>query len=171
MVNMNRTNNNINFNWNFKNNNNNIISNTMNNIKVINNMNVENENNPKNNYNNRGNNSNNNLNNVYSNNNKEKVNKSNNITNFQNPQSNTLNKNINNLIFLTFTFKKYNKQIFIDVLEDLLFSQVIKELEDKYNWLKKINNKLYYFEGNKLDKSKSIKDLGIKDNSDITIII
>jgi len=171
MVNMNRTNNNINFNWNSKNNNNNIISNTMNNIKIINNMNVGNQNNPKNNYNNPGNNSNNNINNVYSNNNKEKVNKSNNITNFQNPQSNTLNKNINNLIFLTFTFKKYNKQIFIDVLEDLLFSQVIKELEDKYNWLKKINNKLYYFEGNKLDKSKSIKDLGIKDNSDITIII
>jgi hypothetical protein len=150
-----------------------MISNPMNNIQVINNMNLGNGNNPKINHNNPSNNSNNNINNVNSNNNNMQIAyKSNNMTNIKNPQNNTLNKNNNNnMIFLTFTFKKYNKQIFIDVLENILFSQVIKELEDKYNWLKKIKNKLYYLDGNELDKNKYIKDLGIKDNSDITVII
>jgi len=171
MVNM--ANNNINYNWN-NNNNNHMINNITNNIHVINNMNGGNIINANNNSNNPGNNINNNKNNEsgHNNHNKQITNKSNN--NNQNHQSKNLinkNNNNNNLIFLTFTFKKYNKQIFIDVLDNILFSQVIKELQDKYAWLKKIKKKLYYFEGIELNGNKNIKEYGIKDNSDITVII
>jgi len=168
--------NNINYNWN-NNNNNHMINNITNNIHVINNMNGGNIINTNNNSNNPCNNTNNNKNNEsgHNNHNNQITNNSNNNNpNNQNLQSKNLNNknnNNNNLIFLTFTFQKYNKQIFIDVLDNILFSQVIKELQDKYAWLKKIKKKLYYFEGIELNENKNIKEYGIKDNSDITVII
>jgi len=173
MINMANTN--INYNWN--NNNNHMINSITNNIHVINNMNGGNIFNANNNSNNPGNNTNNNNNNEsgHNNHNKQITNKSNNNNpnnqNLQSKNHNNKKNNNNNLIFLTFTFKKYNKQIFIDVLDNILFSQVIKELEDKYAWLKKIKKKLYYFEGIELNENKNIKEYGIKDNSDITVII
>ena len=72
-------------------------------------------------------------------------------------------------IFLTFTFKKRNEQVYIDVNGDEIFSDVIKKLEMKYQWMKDIPDKTYLYKNKKLDIKKSINNLGLKNNYDITV--
>ena len=166
MNNMNNNMNNINNNnMNIMNNNMNMTNNNMNNInnnnmKIMNN-NINNMNN--NNYiqNNNINSNQNNMKNNVSFNNKSNINNQ----NYQNTETN------NGYIFVTFTFKKYNKQIFLDFYKNMLFKDVIIQLEEKYSWLKSIKNKYYYFKDKKIDINKTVKNLNIKDNSDIIIQI
>ena len=196
-INNNNMNNNMNnFNINNNNmNNNNMNNNNMNNINMNNNMN--NFNNNQNIFMNNMNNNMNNVNqmNNFNNNNQminmNQMNNNNNNFNFQNlfnqfnMLSNNLNNNNNNInnnnnpkpkrpqlsgktIFITFTFQKEGKQIFIDSNENEKFFTVKKDLEEKYEWLKTMDIK-YYFKNNEITGDKSLKDLGIKDNSDITI--
>jgi bacterioferritin (cytochrome b1) len=76
------------------------------------------------------------------------------------------------IVFLTFTFEKYQKNIFIDVNGNDKFEEVIKKLEEKYSWLTTIKNKIYIY-GNAEIKNynMTLNELGIVDNSDIKVII
>jgi len=77
-----------------------------------------------------------------------------------------------NSVFITFTYEPNNKQVFIDSKDNETFLDVINLLENKYNWLKKIPNKYFFYENNEIQRNQMnirIKDLGIKDNSSIII--
>lgn len=81
-----------------------------------------------------------------------------------------------NLIFVTFTFKKNKKQIYIDVSRYETFAKAIFILENKYEWLKALPQRNYSINSNnekpisEKDYHKTLKDLGIDENSDIYII-
>lgn len=83
-----------------------------------------------------------------------------------------------NLIFVTFTFKKNKKQIYIDVSPDNTFAEAIFILENKYEWLKALPQRNYSININsnneklisEKDYNKTLKDLGIGEDSDIYII-
>ena len=117
----------------------------------------------------------NNMNNVAMNNmNNMGMNINNKNAQMMNNNGNMNNKttNVNKTIFLTFTFEAYNKQIFIDVDENEIFQNLIKELEDKYNWLKSIKNRSYFYQSQQIKNlNLSIKELNIPDNSNIIIKI
>jgi hypothetical protein len=85
-------------------------------------------------------------------------------------ESNTkLNEQV---VFLTFTFEKYNKNIFIDVDRNDEFKEVIKKLEEKYSWLTTITNKLYIYDKKQIGNfNLTINELGMVDGSDIKVII
>ena len=116
-----------------------------------------------------------------------------NINNFNNMKNNTcINNNFNfpfmnennnsdrennqekeELIFVTFTFKKNKKQIYIDVDKNETFRGALIILEDKYEWLKTIPNIRYTF-NNKIirtsDYGKKLCQLGIDEYSDIFML-
>ena len=164
-INYNMSNNINNNNWNL-NNNNNINCNMSNNMEN-NNWNMNNNiilNNINNNYdiginNNLNNNMFNSMNNLSS------------MNNFNNNVQSPQNYNSDNTIFVTFTFKKNKKQIYVDVNENETFANALKELEDKYNWMKSISNKTFVFNNKKITNyNKTLKQLRIGDNSDILIL-
>ena len=152
---MNNFNNNMIMNNNINNQNNNMM-NFFNNM-IMNNMNM-----------------NNNM--ITTNNNANSINNMNNINNNLNNNANLKNDDNNDTImedkeiFLTFTFKKKNEQVYIDVNGDEIFNNVIIKLEKKYQWIKDIPNRQYYNKSKKIDPTKSINDLKLKNNSDITVI-
>ena len=75
-------------------------------------------------------------------------------------------------IFLTFTFEEYNEQIFIDVNENEKFQNLINEIEGRYNWLKSIKDKNYFYQNKQIvNFDLSIKELNIVDNSNINILV
>ena len=173
-------NNYMNMNYNMYNMNTNI--NTMNNMfnKINNEIYMNNKNNYK---------MNNNLN--YINTNISNINTNINTINDMNYMNNINNSNINfinntdnsiknndmnnseeNLICIIFSFEEYNKQIFIDVNENLEFREVIELLEDKYIWLKYIKERAYIFKKKEITKEQmnySVKKLGICYNDCISI--
>ena len=180
------------------NNNMNIQMNNNMNMPMNNNMNMPMNNNMNfgNNVFNNANMSNNNVNMINNNMNFPINNNMNNNINFGNnnfnnnmnmgqflPQQNITNNNQNqnksdlppqnteNTIFVTFTFKKNKKQIYIDVDKKETFLNALKILEDKYEWLKTINKKKYCF-NNKIisNYQQRICDIGIDENSDIFIL-
>ena len=190
-----QTNNNMNMQMN---NNMNIQMNNNMNMQMNNNMNMQMNNNMNfgNNAFNNANMSNNNVNMINNNMNFPINNNMNNNINFGNnnfnnnmnmgqflPQQNITNNNQNqnksdlppqnteNTIFVTFTFKKNKKQIYIDVDKKETFLNALKILEDKYEWLKTINKKKYCF-NNKIisNYQQRICDIGIDENSDIFIL-
>jgi hypothetical protein len=76
------------------------------------------------------------------------------------------------VVFLTFTFEKYNKNIFIVVDRNDEFKEVIKKLEEKYSWLTTITNKLYIYDKKQIGNfNLTINELGMVDGSDIKVII
>ena len=81
---------------------------------------------------------------------------------------NTFNSNDNN-ITLYFCFSN-QKEIYLDVKETDYFSQVKKELYNKYSWLKNINIIGFVFNGANISENKTVKENGLKDNSQILII-
>ena len=95
----------------------------------------------------------------------------------QNNQLSQIQEAEENTIFVTFTFKKNKKQLFIDVSPDSTFADAIFILENKYEWLKALSQRNYSININsnneKLiseeDYNKTLKDLGIKESSDIWI--
>ena len=86
-----------------------------------------------------------------------------NISNFNNNNQNE------SKIILYFIFEAKKNKIFIDVNENEIFQNIIKKLEEKYEWLKSIQNRIYIYNGGVINYSLSIKDLKIVDNSEITI--
>ena len=74
-----------------------------------------------------------------------------------------------NLIFVTFTFSNGN-QIYIDVNKNQTFLNTITQLEYKYEYIKNINKKKFFF-NNKIikDYNKTLSQLKIEDSSNIII--
>ena len=178
MVNCNNMNNNK-FNNNFNNMNpNNFIINNMsnnmmnmnNNMFINNNMNMMMNNQKLINNNNFSNNMNINMGNnmiIQNNSNKNNMN--------QISINNNMNKNSNlNKIKgkdMTIFFKlKNDQQFYIDVDETEVFGDVINKLKEKNKGLKNINIKEYKLNKKKLTLKKTIKELGIKNNSLIDMI-
>ena len=95
------------------------------------------------------------------------------------PQNNDINKNnqvYNNkesvngeMITLYFLLQKYQKELYLDVKESDYFSAVIKELNNKYDWLKNVNILKYQFKGVDIDLKKTVKDIGLKNESKIIL--
>ena len=140
------------------------MNNNMNNNNMINNIDIfNNTNNNMNNFNNNQNIFMNNMNNQFNM-------LSNNLNNNNNNQNQKRAPITGKIIFIIFTLQKVGKQIFIDSNENEKFFTVIKDLEEKYEWLKTMKRK-YYFNNKEITEDKSLKDLGIKDNSDIIIKI
>ena len=101
------------------------------------------------------------LNNINSNtkNNNTKIN-NNNIINDENKEE----------ITLYFTFKN-GKELYLDVKKSLTFSEVIIKLKEKYLWLEdNIKIREYQFNGNKISKASTVKNIGLEDESNIEII-
>ena len=114
------------------------------------------------------------MNNNFVNMNINNINFNNNFNfNMYNNNNNNINLNQNNYlgsILLNFTFKEYKKQIYLDINENELFSNAINQLEDKYQWLRKIKGKKYYIHQHEIDQNKTIKENGLVNNSNISII-
>ena len=192
--NMNQMNNNNNMNQ-MNNNNNNM--NQMNNYNKMNNYNNMKQMNNNNNYNiinnnimnnrmiNNFNNMNinmNNNNNFYINGiyNNFKINNMNMNNNFCNNNMNlnkmiNFNKKMNNApllksknILLTFILK--GKQLFWESNQNETFQTIILKLENKYNYLKNIKNKVYYYNNQIIQTEYTLKQLNIPDNSVIYIM-
>ena len=70
-----------------------------------------------------------------------------------------------NLIFLII-----NKELNLDVKENIIFKEVIKKLFSKFLWLKYINKIDFRFNGKVIDKNKTVKENGLKDNSNIELL-
>ena len=170
--------NNINNQMNFNNMNNQFIFNNINNqmgFNMNNQMNFNNMNNKinfnnSNNFNNQiGFNINNLQNNIALNNNNINTN---NTTNNNNINNKNQNQQIleGNIIFVSFTFIKNRKQIYIDVNENETFENAIKLLDKKYTWFPLTENKIYFFKDKQITNYKmTLKNLGIEDSSDVTI--
>jgi len=72
-------------------------------------------------------------------------------------------------IILFFVFSN-GKEIYLDVKESYSFNEVIKELLKKYDFLNNIKNLLNYeFNGIIIDHTKTVKEIGLKDNSKIKV--
>ena len=154
-INYNMNNNFIQNNMNINMNNNNIVFNNMNinNNLINNNMNIK-------------------MNNFLCNNmnmiNNLNINNMNfNMNNFNNKNNNIpLLKSKN--IFLTFILN--GKQIFIESNENEIFKDIISKLEKKYNWVKSINKKAYFYNNKEITmQNLTLKQLNIPDNSIIYI--
>ena len=154
--------NNMNNQMNFNNQNNQMNFNNMNNQMGFNNINNQMIFNNQNNLNNQINFNNNNFQN-----NMQINNTMNNIIN-----NNNQNQQVpeGNIIFVTFTFIRNKKQIFIDVNENETFGNAIKLLAEKYTWFNTNENNIYFFGDKQITNPKmTLKSLGIEDSSDITI--
>ena len=135
---------------------NNIINNK------INNDNINNKNNSNNYINNNLEANSNNMNNKMMNNNNP---------NFINNNENKISKNNKEdslQITLYFRFKN-GKELYLDTLLSYHFDQVIKELKDKYAWLNNIVIKCFSFKEKIIDGKKTLKEIGLNDNSIINV--
>ena len=170
--------NNINNQMNFNNMNNQFIFNNINNqmgFNMNNQMNFNNMNNKinfnnSNNFNNQiGFNINNLQNNIALNNNNININNTMNNNNINNKNQNQQILE-GNIIFVSFTFIKNRKQIYIDVNENETFENAIKLLDKKYTWFPLTENKIYFLKDKQITNYKmTLKNLGIEDSSDVTI--
>ena len=183
IYNNNIINNNMNINMNNNNNNNFYINAMNNNNNMNNNFNNMNMNNNNHNFNNMNMNNNNfNNNNMNMNNNNMNMNNNfnnynmnnNNFNNNMNFNMNNFNNNKNNIpllksqnIFLTFILN--GKQLFIESNQNEIFQVIISKLEKKYNWVKNINKKAYFYNNQIINIQNTLKQLNILDNSIIYI--
>ena len=185
-------NNNINLNMMENNLNNNMMGNNMgNSMPMNNNMLINNI--SSNNINNFGNNNfgMNNMNmmnmNMMNNMNNMNMNNMNMMNNMNNMnmvnKMNNQNQNLNQLdevpeesgdtIFITFTFIKNKRQIYLDVARSIKFREAINMLTNKYEWLKSIKKIKYSFNKSVIDEKKfdkTLSELGIDESSDIHIL-
>ena len=156
-----------------------INNNGLNNGMNQNMINVNNNLMNMNNFNNNFNNNNMNINNMNMNN--MNMGSSPNNMNFtplqlQNlDQTQTFNsaQKSDNLIFVTFTFKKNKMQVYLDVEKNATFNQAIKQLGDKYSWFNNVKIKGYLYKNKTIsvnDYNKTLKQLKIEDNADISIL-
>ena len=91
-----------------------------------------------------------------------------NMNNFNNKRNNApLLKN--EKIFLTFI--QNEKQLYFESNQNETFQTIISKLENKYNYLKSIKNKVYYYNNNQIIQTQyTLKQLNIPDNSVIYIM-
>ena len=83
--------------------------------------------------------------------------------NFNNIQSNEIS--------LSFVFSKRDiNKLYLNVKESSYFREVIKELQNKYSFLKDIEIDYYLFNGNIIYLNKTVKENGLKQNSEIVLI-
>ena len=90
----------------------------------------------------------------------------------QNKNTNFSNKEykINNQDDITLYFQFLNgKELYLDVKGKDIFSEVIKELYNKYSWLRNIQINCFLFNGIPISLNKSVNENGLKDNSQILI--
>jgi len=180
MNNVNNYNNYMNNSTNYNINNNNNMNYSMNNM----NQNIYYMNSMYNNINNEINCYNNNIDFMNANTNSNNINNMNLMNNFNNNNNSYINNTENNIkkndvnnseenfICIIFSFEEHNKQIFIDVDENLEFRKVIELLEEKYNWLKYIKERTYIYKQKEITNALmncSIKSLGICSNDFISI--
>ena len=71
-----------------------------------------------------------------------------------------------NLVFIL----NEKKKLFLEIKKYIIFKDAITALKRKYLWLENIKNIYFKFEGNKILNDKTVKELGLKDNSIIEII-
>ena len=163
------------------------INNLNNDINMTRTMYFINNNKPQNQDNNNFNNSNNNN---FKNANNNNFNNTNN-NNFNNTNNNNFNTSYNpininlsfnlyqsnnniqdNSITIYFLLKNANKNIFIDVNKNDKFSNVITELEEKYNWLQNSKSKKFYLNDIEITNfDLAVNNLGIENNTTISIEI
>jgi hypothetical protein len=102
------------------------------------------------------------------------MNMMNNNNNMNNQNQASLNpQETEDTIFVTFTFKKNKKQIYIDIGRDQTFREALDILKNKYEWLKPMPNLKYSFNNHIIlenEFNKTIKQLGINESSDIFIL-
>ena len=67
-------------------------------------------------------------------------------------------------------FNIIGKDLFLDVKESLIFSEVIRQLNEKYLWLANMDIIGYQFNGINIAKDKTVKENGLIDSSNIIII-
>ena len=73
--------------------------------------------------------------------------------------------------YITLYFKFSNgKELYLDVKNIKTFSEVINELKYKYSWLQNIKIKNFLFKEKPIFPNKSLKEIGLEDNSTIYII-
>ena len=154
----------INNNYNKFNGNNNIINNNGMNFNNYNNMNnnINNNMNYNMNNNNFGYNMNNNMNYNINNNTNNNTNNSlqkNNLTITLNDEK----SDNSNIICLKFNFQKFNKELYLDIDQNEKFSKAIENLEDKYRWLKQLDNLQFLYDNKLLRKDKTVRNNGLKD--------
>ena len=79
------------------------------------------------------------------------------------------NNNSEKLLTIIFTFEKCDKHIFIEINENETFSNVIKKLEEKYEWLKYINKEIkYIYNKNEIiNRNNTLEELRINDYSTV----
>ena len=116
---------------------------------------------------------------IFNNNNQNNFNNNNDNINEANSNENSsenLEEQTNNFteiardkITLYFDFKN-GKQIYLDVKKEIKFDEAIKQLMEKYEWLKKIKIKMFIHRKNVVDVNKTVDENGIKDSSKISII-
>ena len=148
---------------------NNMMKMNSNNMFMNNNMNmiINNQNLIKNN--NFANNMSNNML-IQNNSNNNNVNQMNINNNNNLPKNSNLTKTKGKDMTIFFRLKN-DQQFYIDVDETEIFKEVVKKLKEKNKELKDINIKEYRLNNKKIKKKRSIKDLGIQNNSLIDIIV
>ena len=67
-------------------------------------------------------------------------------------------------------FHIINKELNLDVKENTKFKKVIKQLYSKYLWLNNIDIIDYMFNEKSIEKEKTVKENGLKDNSNIELL-
>ena len=77
--------------------------------------------------------------------------------------------NSNKEITICFIFND-SKELYISVKLSNNFIDIDSQLKEKYNWINTYNEINYYYNEDKIDESKTIKELGIKNNEIIKIV-
>jgi hypothetical protein len=77
--------------------------------------------------------------------------------------------NSNKEITICFIFND-SKELYISVKLSNNFIDIDSQLKEKYNWINTYNEISYYYNEDKIDESKTIKELGIKNNDIIKIV-
>jgi len=136
-------------------------------------MNNNNQNfiNQNNSYNAMNNNNFSNMNNMnFINNNMNKNNNNYNQNNIiQNQNQNNTNYNIDGIIWLTFTFPAYNKDICIDFNENETFNKVIDKLKKKYIYLNRLKDLKFVYNNKEIDGNRTVKQNGLNESNKIII--
>ena len=88
----------------------------------------------------------------------------------KNVNENNLNSNEDNKDIVLYFIFTNGKELFLDVKESFYFRDVIKELFNKYLWLKYMDINDYKYNGVNILMDKTVKENGLKDNSYIDII-
>ena len=71
--------------------------------------------------------------------------------------------------YITFLFNG-TKEIYLPVMPNYIFKEVIEKLKDKFNWIQNYDELKFYFNDKKNEENTTIEELGITKNDKIIII-